>query len=485
MSKDNNKNNNVDIEKDEVTQAPPRAHRRRRREDRKAKRKKAMKTALFCVTVVGFSLACLAGSIYYVKSVERQKVADQKQALVETESESVVVETETETEEVEEVKSIDLVMVGDIICHKDMYTTIKQADGTYDYSMLFEHVTPLVQEADLAIANSEMIIGGEEIGVKSYPTFNGAFSLADAIADAGFNVVLHASNHAADVGVKGVKSCLENWRTTHPEVAVLGIHDSEESRDDIYVYEQDGMKIAILNYTDGLNKSKNIKAADRKYLVNRLTESRLRTDVQRAKEMADFVIVCPHWGKEYSTKIVGKQKQFARICAEEGVNLIIGTHPHVGEKIDTVTDVVSGNQTLVYYSIGNFTTNVTKKSGYVLNRVVGGMAKVKIGRMEDGSVGVLDYGIVPLICHWTSSKEDYTVYPYEDYTEELANKHIATSFKKKFSKQAISDLCDSLWGTYWRKELSIYKNAKGNVTDLTLEAAAEGEATTEGEASDE
>ena len=98
-----------------------------------------------------------------------------------------------------------------------------------------------------------MIIGGEDLRVTGYPSFNAPFEVADALADAGFDVICHATNHALDRGAKGIVNCLGNWEDDHPEIEVVGIHTSKEDSDKICIYEKDGYKIAVLNYTYGTN----------------------------------------------------------------------------------------------------------------------------------------------------------------------------------------------------------------------------------------
>ena len=127
-------------------------------------------------------------------------------------------------------------------------------DGTYNYDHFFGHTKDIIESADLAIANQEVILGGKELGLTGYPAFNGAFEVGDALVDAGFDVVLHATNHALDKGEKGINNCLEYWESNHPEVEVLGIHNSTiDQNNNIYYYNKGDLTIAILNYTYGTN----------------------------------------------------------------------------------------------------------------------------------------------------------------------------------------------------------------------------------------
>ena len=123
--------------------------------------------------------------------------------------------------------------------------------GNYDFSAVFAQMKEEIQAADLALVNQEVILGGAQLGVSGYPAFNAPYELGDALADTGFDVILHATNHALDKGKKGILNCLSFWQENYPDIAVLGIHDSQEAQQEIYVYEQQGIRIAILNYTYG------------------------------------------------------------------------------------------------------------------------------------------------------------------------------------------------------------------------------------------
>lgn len=310
---------------------------------------------------------------------------------------------------------ITLVMVGDILLHTRVAESGRLEEGGYDFSAIFDEMRDETTAADLALVNQEVIIGGEELGVSGYPSFNAPYELGDALAEAGFDVVLHATNHALDKGGRGVMNCLAFWEENYPDIAVLGIHGSEEEKREIYLYEQDGIRIAILNYTYGTNGIP--MPADMPYAVDMLEREQVISDLQRAEELADFVIVCPHWGTEYILQETEFQQEWAALFAENGADLVLGTHPHVIEPIEWVGEEPG---TLVYYSLGNF-VNWTEGTGEgVANRMVGGMAKVTIGLDDGGNAVVKSYGVEPLVCHVEKGFGGVKVYPLSEYTQELA-----------------------------------------------------------------
>ena len=230
---------------------------------------------------------------------------------------------------------ITLVMVGDILLHTPVAESGRLENGGYDFSAVFAEMKGEIQEADLALVNQEVIIGGEELGVSGYPAFNAPYELGDALADTGFDVVLHATNHALDKGKKGIVNCLSFWRENYPDMAVLGIHDREEGQQEIYIYEQDGIQIAILNYTYGTNGIP--LPADMPFAVDMLDRERVAEDLRRAGELADFIVVCPHWGTEYVLNATKEQEDWAAFFAANGADLILGTHPHVIEPIEWIS----------------------------------------------------------------------------------------------------------------------------------------------------
>lgn len=359
----------------------------------------------------------------------------------ETRSNETAVPAEGETQE---GVTVSLVMVGDILLHTPVAESGLMEDGSYDFAPLFANVADKIESADLALVNQEVIIGGAELGITGYPCFNAPYELGDALADTGFHVILHATNHAMDKGKKGVMNCLEFWNTNYPQMPVLGIHESAEDAEDIYIYEQDGMKIAILNYTYGTNGI--ALPADMPYAVDLLEEEKVKRDLAKAEELADFVIVCPHWGTEYNLGVSAQQEKWTKLFLENGVDLVIGTHPHVIEPVEWVTDE-DGREMLVYYSLGNFVNWTSGTGDGVANRMVGGMAEVELSRDEQGEVTISDYGVEPLVCHLEKGQGGVTTYFLKDYSEEMAQKNEIRKQDSAFSFAYCLDLCENVWGT--------------------------------------
>ena len=140
--------------------------------------------------------------------------------------------------------NIQLMMVGDNLLHMGIVRTGKQADGSYNYDFLFKGIKDFLDTAEIKMINQETIFGGNGLGFSGFPAFNSPTEVGDAIVKAGFNVVLHASNHAADKKIEGLEHCVEYWKQ-YPEVTMAGIHEEGESA--IQILNVEGIDFAILN----------------------------------------------------------------------------------------------------------------------------------------------------------------------------------------------------------------------------------------------
>lgn len=337
---------------------------------------------------------------------------------------------------------VSISMVGDVLMHNPTLKSGLQEDGSYNYDHLFKNVKKHMENTDISLANQEVILGGTDLGISSYPAFNAPQELGDSLVQSGFNTILHATNHTLDKGEKGVDSALTYWKEKHPETTVLGIHESQEDRDQIYIFEKKGFKIAILNYTYGVNGNR--IPEDRPYIVDLMDKSQMEKDIQKANELADYVIVCPHWGTEYVFEATDEQKEWTDFFLKQGVDLVIGTHPHVIEPVEWVED--GENKMLVFYSLGNFVSCQDK-----WYRMLGAMANVKLLKDADGNVTVTEYGVEPLVTH-IAGKTEYTTYYLKDYTEELAKKNKIRNVDSSFSVEKLKELSKEVFGDLYQEQ---------------------------------
>lgn len=363
-----------------------------------------------------------------------------KDALVQSEgSNQEALEPEIIPEEIPEPipedKTIRLLAVGDNLFHAGVHLTGKQSDGTYDFSFLYETIQPYLDDADIKIINQETIFGGNHLGNDGhlgYPSFNSRTEVGDAIAEAGFNVVLQSTNHTIDQGLDGLLHCVSYWEENHPDILICGIRGEAEEAPPIQTMEIEGVTFAFLNYTYGPNLG-SFPSKYEGYMdilcyydesTRTLDFTRLNPDViediEEAEEIADVVVVCPHWGTEYATTQSSYQEEFALQMTEAGADLIIGTHPHVVQPV-TYIESENGNKSLCYYSLGNYVS--TQKQ---VECMLEGMAIVTFTVTPDGEISINEEetGVIPLVCQYTQgSVRIDNIYFLADYTEELALKH--------------------------------------------------------------
>lgn len=256
-----------------------------------------------------------------------------------------------------------LIAVGDYLIHSSVYkdaNRLANGDG-YDFKPMISYIKEIVSNYDIAYYNQETILGGSELGLSDYPTFNSPYEAGDAMLDAGFNLVSLATNHTMDSGKKAVENSCKYWQSKE-NVLTAGSYCSEEERNKINIKEINNIKYTMLNYTYGTN---GMPVAN-DYLVNvwptdidninnpekdtkyQAYKKQVKEDIDKVKDKVDFLIVAMHWGVEYTHEPTVYEKDMASYLASLGVNLIIGTHPHVIQPVTWIDD------TLVIYSLGNF-----------------------------------------------------------------------------------------------------------------------------------
>ena len=269
-----------------------------------------------------------------------------------TELKTVNESQEKKEPEVKEER-LSLIMVGDALLHSSLYRDGYQ-NGTYDFTSQLEFIKPEIQKHDLAFYNQESILGGTSIGLSDYPNFNSPQEFGDAMIDAGFNLVSLANNHTMDRGVTAIQNSCDYWKTK--DVLTAGSYCSAEDAEEIKIKEKNGIKYTMLAYTYGTNGI--TVPSDKPYLVNLYSDELAKADIEKVRDKVDLLIVSMHWGTEYRSEPTEEQKREAEYLSNLGVDIIIGTHPHVIEPITYIND------TLVIYSLGNFISAQSTNNDY-------------------------------------------------------------------------------------------------------------------------
>ena len=376
----------------------------------------------------------------------------------------VQADTEVVTEEVFKPTSAKLVAVGDNLMHRSCTLSAKNADGTYDFTKHFANMADIFKAADLAVISQDTVLGGIELGATSTETgiFNTAVELADGMADAGINVVLAANNHIMDEGSAGLNTMMSYFSTKYPNITLLGVNNSREAKDEPVYVETNNIKIAMINYSYGSNQTADLDASP--YLLNQYDEDWLSDILKQAREEADFIIAFPFWGEQNSMDYTQEQERQAQFLADNGVDLIIGSYPHVVEPVKWIT-AENGDRTLVYYSLGNF-----QSIQNTVENMLGGQANVTISKEEDGT-HISDYSLDFVVTHYEQreSSEYYdivTTYPLADYTNDLAARHgMSVSGNEEFNLASLQGLSSQILSKCDLDESKEQDASKDELTD--------------------
>lgn len=314
--------------------------------------------------------------------------------------------TET-TEKIEKTKKMSLVAVGDCLIHGAVYMDARTGTDSYDFSGMIELVGPYISKYDLKYYNQETIIGGKKLGVSHYPRFNSPEEIGDNMVSLGFNLVSLANNHSLDKDEVGILNSNEYWKTK--DVVTAGTYSSSEERNDIKVYEKNGIKYAFLAYTTTTNGLTIPKGKE--YLLNVYSDEQAKEDIDKIKDKVDVIIVSMHWGEEYVFEPTSSQKEIAKYLSSLGVNLIIGSHPHVVEPVGFVGD------TLVIYSLGNFLSGQRPMG---IDKTIGLMVGMDIV-VKNKKVTFENIDKSLLYTYSTTSDTKYKVYPFESLDDSILN----------------------------------------------------------------
>ncbi len=326
---------------------------------------------------------------------------------------------------------VSVIAFGDVLCHEPVMKAAKTEDG-YDFSMFFKNIKPYIDAADIACINQETVF--VESGFSGYPAFGTPKEVGISEAEAGFDVITQATNHAFDRGEKGILYTTEFW-DDYPDINLLGIHENKSDAEKIEVIERNGIKIALLNYTYGLNGF--MLPSGKDYLVDLLDDKeKIKSDMEKAKKDSDGILVFLHFGTEYKNVSTDEQEMWAQFFADEGALAVVGAHPHVVEPLEVVT-AKDGRKMPVYYSLGNFVSSQND-----LQCVLCAMAEFKIVK-DSAGIRVEQAKIRPVVTHQEAGL--YTAYLLEDYPEEMEARHRFTGkYPGKFSKEKLQEMFDKI-----------------------------------------
>lgn len=284
---------------------------------------------------------------------------------------------------------ISFVVFGDNLVHEPIYQYgLHNYGDRFDFLFKNKSIKHAIAASDVAVINQETPLTDDPSRYSDYPRFGTPAGVGRAIANAGFDVVTCATNHALDQGVDGVDYTKEYF-DSH-DIMCIGIQSEDEQAYRPYeILVRSGIKFALLNYTYGTNDT--VIPEDRSYMIHLLDdEEQIRADIEQARAGADFVIVFVHWGTEYAQVPDGFQQKWAQIFLENKVDVVVGTHPHSLQPYEMLQDS-EGHEMLVYYSIGNYVSAQQEQSC-----VKGGMAGFTVSLTPDG-YKITEYALQPLV----------------------------------------------------------------------------------------
>ena len=305
--------------------------------------------------------------------------------------------------------------------HKKVIDSGKQEDGSYDFSSIFRYISPIVQQADYAVANLETTLAGTDNGYaySGNPKFNSPDAIVDAAKDAGFQMLLTANNHSLDTGLVGFKRTVQVVREKGLET--LGTYLTADEKK-WTVVNVNGINLGMVCYTysDGFNQSGKpvlnfVNELSEDGLLNYFTYDHLPEFYEElgtyVKEMkaagADATILFIHWGTEYRLSADTNQTAMAQALCDLGIDAIVGGHPHVVEPMDLLTSSQDpSHKTVVLYSLGNAVSNQRKEE--IESRPTGEtedglLYRLTFGKYADGTVKI---DAVDLIPTWVNMNSD-------------------------------------------------------------------------------
>lgn len=243
---------------------------------------------------------------------------------------------------------------GDLLYHDVVYASVKQSDGTYDFTDQLKYVKPWFDQADLVVGDFEGTIRPDWT-LAGYPVFNAPVQVVDALKWAGYDVLDLAHNHILDTGLHGLKSTVEQLE--QGGITPIGVYTKQARKDSpIVVKEINGIKIAFLAYTYGFNDLDALLSQEEKdFHLSDLNEEKMRAEIEQSQQIADVTIVMPQMGVEYALQPNEEQKALYHKMIAWGADVVLGNHPHVVQPAETV--VHQGDKKLIIYSMGNFLSN--------------------------------------------------------------------------------------------------------------------------------
>lgn len=380
-----------------------------------------------------------------------KKTKEEDHAVEATKINSIEKLEEKKKAEEDRVETISLSSIGDILIHNTVFwAAYDEKSKSYDFKPQFKYVKKYLGKSDLTIANLETTLGGAERGYSGYPTFNTPDEIVDALKDSGVDVLTASNNHRMDTGEWGFFRTVKTVREKGLEIVGIKASTNEKS---YIIKDIKGIKVGISNFSyqdgkinglrtvNGIPVPKNIDP-----LIDLVDFSNLnevyKTLENRVSEMkkdgAEVLVFCMHWGNEYQRTQSNEQQLVAKKLADLGVDVIFGGHPHVLEPMDFIHSDISGKDTFVIYSQGNFISSQRQsrytEDGIIVNVVI--KKNFKTGKIE---ISYSDYMPTWVNKRTVNGKLFYEIIPTEDVISGDRNIDGLTSEAKQIIQSSSTD----------------------------------------------
>ena len=377
----------------------------RRKDKRKITRIKdllTMRNFLIIVAILAIIICISSGIMIYRNYQDKQLLAKQKEEL-DKQIESIFTETlnniSSTNEEVNKMdKLVRISTVGDILCGDEMLMDAKNKDNSYDFNSIFKNINAFIERSDLVIGTMETNFTNAQFS--GYNKSNSPREFAMAVKKAGINVVSLAHNHALDYGINGLKDTKKYLQEMNYDV--LGDRLEENN---ILIKDVNGVKIAFLAYTYGVNEEQS-KTSKELETVNIFSEEQAKKDIEYAKQKSDTICVLMHWGDMYSNEVSEGQRKIADFLVDNGVTLIIGTHPATVQPME-IRQNKEGKNVLVAYSLGNFCSSIVEDNAKV--ELILNIELRKSGETGEVFLRKVDYTPLYMLDNGTASENRYEI----------------------------------------------------------------------------
>lgn len=391
-----------------------------------------------------------------------------------------VLNAKNDDDDVPEVNATTFTLsaVGDIMIYDEqMSDALDSATGSYDFSHCLAQISKYTSASDICVGTLETTFAGADVGYQGKPDFNAPEVLANNLSGAGFDILSTACTYSLQHGITGLVSTIKNVRNAGLDnVGTYYTQEDRSSSGGVVIKEVNGLKIGFLGYTKGCNGlsipegyeySVNVLYDDYSTYFSEISETQILADLTAAKALGcDVLIAMLHWGSEYETTPGDDQNTIANLMFENGVDIILGSHPHYLQPYETRTvTTVDGEekQVFVAYSLGNFLSAMSKEysnDSMILNLTVS----------VDNETGKLSFDNVNYVPIYLSSQSNrFVIY---DINQSIADFNAGSS-----------TISDDLYATM-RQSLENIHNLVGIEGDIANQIAIEANPILGGETSE-